>query len=98
MRFQRLLKRHSPGMSNEAFDQGRPSISVVIPTYNRAPLLRRALASVICQTLRPKEIIIVDDGSDDETPLVCKELTETHQEFAVHYLRQDNQGVSAARN
>jgi glycosyltransferase involved in cell wall biosynthesis len=68
-------------------------ISVIIPTWNRATLLPRALESVLSQTLLPREIIVVDDGSNDTTrELVCCRYPE------VKYLYQPNQGVSAARN
>jgi len=69
------------------------SISVVIPTHDRADLLPRALRSVLAQTLPPLEIIVVDDGSSDPT----QQLME--QQFPrVRYLYQSNQGVSSARN
>jgi len=68
-------------------------ISVIIPTYNRASVLPRAIDSVLSQSLVATEIIIVDDGSTDETPnLIAKENSK------VKYIRQDNKGVSAARN
>ena len=70
-----------------------PSISVVIPTYNRKELLKRALNSVISQILQPSEIIVVDDGSQDGT----KELVKRKYPF-VKLIRQENQGVSNARN
>jgi glycosyltransferase involved in cell wall biosynthesis len=69
------------------------SISVVIPTFNRAGSLPRALDSVLAQTLPPCEIIVVDDGSTDETPDL---MAERYPQC--RYLRQPNQGVSAARN
>jgi glycosyltransferase involved in cell wall biosynthesis len=69
------------------------SISVVIPTYNRCNLLCRALDSVFQQNYSPLEIIVVDDGSTDETKdLIPQKYPQ------VTYLRQENQGVSAARN
>ena len=68
-------------------------ISVIIPTWNRSALLPRALESVLSQTLLPREIIVVDDGSNDNTgELVCSRYPE------VKYLYQRNLGVSAARN
>ncbi len=68
-------------------------ISVIIPTYNRASLLKRAVDAVLAQTYPVNEIIVVDDGSTDETEkLVEREYPQ------VKYLRQENKGVSAARN
>jgi len=69
------------------------SVSVVIPTYNRVHLLERALDSVLRQTLAADEIIVVDDGSTDNTVSTLKSL---HPE--VKLIQQDNLGVSAARN
>jgi len=67
------------------------SISVVIPTYNRAVLLERALDSVMAQTLPADEIIIVDDGSADNTVSMLKSRYP-----GVNLIQQDNRGVSAA--
>ncbi len=69
------------------------TISVVIPTYNRAHTLLRAIKSVVSQTLKPAEIIVVDDGSTDNT----RELVAAHFPDVL-YCYQDNLGVSAARN
>lgn len=68
-------------------------VSVVIPTYNRAALCRRAVESVLAQTYRDLEVIVVDDGSRDETRDVLRAFGPP-----VRYLRQENAGVSAARN
>ena len=70
-----------------------PRISVIIPTYNRAPVLPRALDSVLAQSLVPDEIIVVDDGSTDKTASL---ITACYPQ--VTYLSQPNQGVSKARN
>jgi len=69
-------------------------ISVVIPTCNRAHIVTRAIESVLAQTLAADQIIVVDDGSTDETHRVVS------REFGsrVHYTYQRNAGVSAARN
>jgi GT2 family glycosyltransferase len=66
---------------------------VVIPTFNRAGDLRVAIESVLGQGYRPIEVVVVDDGSTDETAAVVGGFGPT-----VHYVRQENQGVSAARN
>ena len=68
-------------------------ISVIIPTHNRVHVLGRAIESVLAQTFKPLELIIVDDGSTDTTAeLVGSRFPECH------YVYQDNQGVSSARN
>lgn len=66
-------------------------ISVIIPTFNRFKLLQRALSSVFNQSYLPKEIIVVDDGSTDETKNIQNLLH-------VKYIYQPNKGVSSARN
>lgn len=70
-----------------------PYFSVIIPSYNRAGPLRGAIDSVLTQTFRDFEIIVVDDGSTDGTPLI-----ETDYGGSIRYFRQENRGVSAARN
>jgi glycosyltransferase involved in cell wall biosynthesis len=68
-------------------------VSVVIPTWNRAELLSRALDSVLAQTRSPEEIIVVDDGSTDDT---ASRVRTGYPE--VRLIEQPNAGVSAARN
>ncbi len=71
----------------------KKTISVIIPTFNRADLLIEALESVLAQTCRDFELIVVDDGSTDETIDRIREYRDR-----LIYLPQRNQGVSAARN
>lgn len=70
-------------------------VSTIIPVYNRPGMLREAVASVLAQTYRPIEIIIVDDGSTDETSAACTELAAAHPE--VRTTRIANGGPGAAR-
>ena len=72
-------------------------ISVVIPTYNYGCLLLRAVASVINQADNDFEILIVDDGSTDDTPELVAPLIEAYPNV-VHYTQQVNRGPAAARN
>jgi len=69
------------------------SISVVIPTYNRAALLGRAVESALAQTVAPLEILIVDDGSTDNTTDLCGAWGAP-----VRYIKTPNGGVAKARN
>lgn len=73
---------------------GEPRISVVIPTFDRADELPRAIDSVLTQQGVDLELLVVDDGSTDHTP----ELLAAVGDPRLRVLRQDNRGVSAARN
>lgn len=68
--------------------------SIILPTYNRANLLPRAIESVLGQTYDHWELIIVDDGSTDNT----KEVVEGYRDDRIKYIYQENQERSAARN
>ena len=70
-----------------------PEVSVVIPTYNSARYLTEAVDSVLAQTFRNIEVIVIDDGSTDDTELVMRRYAAP-----VKYIRQENTGVSGARN
>ena len=71
-------------------------VSVVIPTFNRAVFLREALESVFAQTVQPHEVIVVDDGSTDNTESVVKEMQRARP--GLRYVPQKNAGPAAARN
>lgn len=74
-----------------------PVISVVLPTYNRAALLPRAIESILNQTFKDFELIIIDDGSTDETPAVLKKYAA--QDKRIRLLRNEqNCGISCSRN
>lgn len=69
-----------------------PLVSVIIPVYNGGRYLRAALESVFAQTYRTFEVIVVDDGSIDDSGAIAQSFTD------VRYFLQSNQGVAAARN
>lgn len=69
-------------------------VSVVMPAYNSAQYIREALESVFNQDFLEIEIIVVDDGSTDETPVILSGLTDPR----LRVIRQENMGVSSARN
>ena len=74
-------------------------VSVIIPVYNRINLLEEAILSVIEQTYRPIECIVVDDGSTDQIKNVIDNcLQNIDNDFSLHYLRQRKAGVQIARN
>ena len=73
-----------------------PMISVVLPTYNRAALLREAIASVRAQTFTDWELLVIDDGSTDDSAAVIREAARTDRR--IRALRGPHRGVSAARN
>ena len=76
-------------------------VSVIIPTYNRSELIIDAIQSIIKQTYRPIELLIVDDGSTDATKLVIDNAisqTEQDDNLTIRYLCQAKKGAQAARN
>jgi len=75
-----------------------PKVSVVIPCYNYASFLAEAVASVIGQTFQDFEIIIVNDGSPDDTLEVAKGIIEKYPGYTIRLIDQPNSGVAAARN
>lgn len=74
-----------------------PKASVIIPTYNRAQYIINTVKSVINQTYKDFEIIIVDDGSEDNTKEVIENIAKNNQNI-IQYIYQNNKGPAAARN
>lgn len=70
-----------------------PTVSVIIPTYNRADTILRAVKSVLSQTFQDWELIIVDDGSTDDTIEKIRDIDPR-----LKIITQQNQGASVARN
>jgi glycosyltransferase involved in cell wall biosynthesis len=71
-----------------------PLVSVIMPTYNRAYIIRSAIQSVLDQTYKNWELIIIDDGSTDDTQKLIAEIGDDR----ILYQKQDNHGAAAARN
>lgn len=71
-------------------------ISVVVTAYNIEQFLPRCVDSLLAQTYKPLEIILVDDGSDDKTPLICDRYEKEYENITV--VHRENGGPSAARN
>lgn len=82
----RLIRQTGP--------QSQPLVSVVLPTYNRAELLRRAVASVRVQSYTQWELLVVDDGGDADS----ERVVEAAGDERIRWMRIDHQGVCAARN
>src|SRR5262245_66679199 len=70
-----------------------PPVSVLVTTFNQAAYIEEAIASVLDQTLPPSEIIVIDDGSTDDTPERLASFGDR-----IHAVRQPNQGVAGSRN
>lgn len=86
-------------MTNKSEPAAYAPAAVVIPVYNRPKLIQRTLEAVIHQTTPPQKIVVVDDGSTDETAAEAENFLKSHYPKS-HWIvfRQRNQGVSVARN
>lgn len=91
----RFLDRCLRPAKGSGFSHRAPLISAIIPLYNGAAFIEEAILGVVGQTLKPDEIIVVDDGSTDDGPAIVERLAETHP---IRLIRQQNAGQSAARN
>jgi teichuronic acid biosynthesis glycosyltransferase TuaG len=79
-------------------DKRHADVSVIIPAYRAAATIHRALESVAAQTLKPLEVIVVDDGSDDATLDAAKASADLMEGVELKVFSQSNQGAGAARN
>lgn len=74
----------------------QPSLSIVVPVYNKAEFLSETLRSILDQRYRDFELILIDDGSSDQSRSICEAFAKSDDRVIV--ISQSNQGVSAARN
>ena len=84
-----------------AYYKMKPKFSIIVPLYNKAPYVRKALESVMSQTFSDWECIIVDDGSTDNSAAVCEEFSNPlipSSSNPIRLIRQPNSGVAKARN
>ncbi|MEM8809712.1 MAG: glycosyltransferase family A protein [Cyanobacteria bacterium P01_G01_bin.38] len=88
--------------------RAKPQVSVVVPLYNKAAYIARTLRSILAQTVSPLEIIVINDGSQDEGPAIVQQLTRgivespgevnAASDIQIQLVHQENAGPGAARN
>ncbi len=83
-----------PGAEEAVAKLGEPAVSIIMPTFNRAPFIAEAIRSVQAQSFRAWELIVVDDGSSDSTEEVVNNF---RSDCRVRYIRQEHSGASKAR-
>ena len=71
-------------------------VSIIVPIYNVEQYISKCIESILAQTYRDFELILVDDGSPDNCGKICDEYAK--QDSRVHVIHQENSGLSAARN
>lgn len=73
-------------------------VSIIVPVYNTRKYIEKCLNSIVNQTMQSIEIIIVNDGSADDSETVIKQFIEEHQNANIKYFKKENGGLSDARN
>ncbi len=73
-----------------------PKVSVIVPVYNSEKFISKCIESILSQTLAEIELILINDGSTDASPVICEKYMNA--DSRIKYISQKNQGVSAARN
>ncbi|HEY0684640.1 MAG TPA: glycosyltransferase [Steroidobacter sp.] len=80
--------------ANPAQHAPRASISVIVPSFNSARFIGEALDSILAQSLQPEQIVVVDDGSTDDTA----DVVRRYKDRRIQYIRKEHGGISSARN
>lgn len=75
---------------------GDPLVTVIVPVYNVAPYLEECIGSILRQTFRDYELLLIDDGSTDQSGLICRRAAESDRR--IRYFYKENGGLSRARN
>ena len=73
-----------------------PLFSIIVPVYNVEPYIATCIESILCQSVTDFELLLVDDGSTDDSGMVCDEFASKDRRVRVFH--QDNSGVSCASN
>ena len=84
-----------------AYYKMKPKFSIIVPLYNKAPHVRKALESVMSQTFSDWECVIIDDGSTDNSAAICEDFINSLTPSCInslHLIKQLNSGVAVARN
>ena len=76
--------------------ENKPKVSIIVPIYNKASFLEKSITSILRQTEKNIEIILVDDGSTDNGPEICQKFTE--KDTRIIFKRKENEGITATRN
>ena len=74
----------------------QPKISIIVPVYNAEKYLRQCMDSILNQSFQDFELLLIDDGSKDDSGIICDEYAKKDKRISVWH--QENQGVSVARN
>lgn len=75
-----------------------PTVSVVVPSYNHAPFIEKTLRSIFRQTLLPRELVVIDDGSGDNSPQIIERVLRDSPIAACEFIARENRGLCATLN
>jgi alpha-1,3-rhamnosyltransferase len=75
-----------------------PDVSVVVPSYNHAPFIEKTLRAIFRQTLLPRELVVIDDGSRDDSPQIIERVLRDSPIAACEFIARENRGLCATLN